>query len=88
VLIIDAVGFKGDAGEIRVFRSEEISGSGLSTHALSLDMTCEYLKNRIAGIAIAVIGIQPRTVSLGKKMSAAVAKAVEKLAEEIIGEFG
>jgi hydrogenase maturation protease HycI len=87
VFVIDAIGFDGRAGEIRIFRSDEISGGGLSTHALSLAMVCEYLKNRMEQVAIAVIGIQPQTISLGKKMSAAVEKTVNKLAEKIIEEF-
>lgn len=87
VFIADSVSFNGRPGEIRLFRGEEIAEGGISTHALSISMACEYLKNRMGPINIAVIGIQPGTVSLGKKMSSAVRRAVEELAEEIIGEF-
>lgn len=87
VLIADAVCFNGRAGEIRIFRSNALAAGGLSTHALSLAMACDYLKNRMRQVEIAVIGIQPQTVSMGKRMSTAVRRAVKRLAEEIIMEL-
>jgi hydrogenase maturation protease HycI len=87
VLIVDAVGFDGRAGEIRIFRSSALSAGGISTHALSLTMVCDYLKNRMVSVNVAVIGIQPQTLSMGKKMSVAVRRAVEDLAGELVKKF-
>jgi hydrogenase maturation protease HycI len=87
VLIVDAVGFNGRAGEIRVFRSSAISPGGISTHALSLAMVCDYLKNRMMSAEIVVIGIQPQTLCMGKKMSIPVKRSVEALAEDLVKEF-
>ena len=87
VLIVDAVSFDGRAGEIKIFRSSALSAGGISTHALSLAMVCEYLRNRLGDVTIALVGIQPETVTMGKQMSTAVQGAVEDLAGELVKEF-
>jgi hydrogenase maturation protease len=81
------MGFDGRAGEIRFFKSSALAGGGISTHALSLTMVCDYLKNRMVSVNVAVIGIQPQTLSMGKKMSVAVRRAVEDLAGELVKKF-
>jgi len=87
VLIVDAVDFNGRAGEIKILRNEALSAGGISTHALSLSLACEYLKNRIRGAGIVLVGIKPQNVSMGREMSAAVKRSVEKLAEALVKEF-
>ncbi|MBN2036914.1 MAG: hydrogenase 3 maturation endopeptidase HyCI [Chitinispirillaceae bacterium] len=88
VLIADAISFKGSPGEIRVMEGNALSSGSISTHALSLAMVCEYITKRSTGTRIALIGINPQTVSLGADMSDAVARSVKKLAEELVKACG
>ena len=82
ILLVDAMDFGGEAGSCRLFSADQITGGGLSSHALSLRMTCDYLQQRISA-RIFVLGIQPAQVNLNGPLSAAVGVAVEKLAAEL-----
>ena len=84
LLIVDAADFGGDPGEARVFCREEIAGGGLSTHALSLQMTCEYLETRIP-VRVFLLAIQPANTALGEEMSRVVSNSIDKLAEHLVG---
>lgn len=86
VLIVDIIHFGGTAGDTRIFRPGDIGAAGLSTHALSLKMMCEYLENRIS-VSIFLLGIQPEAVKLGSGMSEPVELTVERLSKIFIGLF-
>jgi hydrogenase 3 maturation protease len=87
VLIADAVEFDGRAGEIKVFGNEALAGGGISTHALSLTLVCEYLRNRGIVAGIFLIGIKPRNIALGAPMSNAVKRSAGKLANELANVY-
>ncbi|UCH49232.1 MAG: hydrogenase 3 maturation endopeptidase HyCI [Betaproteobacteria bacterium] len=80
VLILETVDFGGAAGEIRILDPGSIALSGLSTHALSLQMTADYLTARTRA-RLAVLAIQPANVGYGRKLSAEVTSAVGLLHE-------
>lgn len=82
ILLVDAMDFGGEAGSYRLFSADQITGGGLSSHALSLRMTCDYLQQRISA-HIFILGIQPAQVNMNGPLSAAVRAAVEKLAAEL-----
>ena len=82
ILLVDAMDFGGEAGSCRLFSAAQITGGGLSSHALSLRMTCDYLQQRISA-HIFILGIQPAQVNMNSPLSAAVRAAVEKLAAEL-----
>ncbi len=82
VLILDAVDFGGTAGEIRFLEPGSIALSGLSTHALSLQMTADYLKARTRA-RLAVLAIQPANVEYGTELSDEVTCAVGLLHETL-----
>ncbi|MCX6992282.1 MAG: hydrogenase 3 maturation endopeptidase HyCI [Kiritimatiellaeota bacterium] len=82
ILLVDAIDFGGAAGSCRLFAADQITGGGLSSHALSLRMTCDYLQQRIK-VHIFILGIQPAQVNMNGPLSAAVSAAVEKLAAEL-----
>jgi hydrogenase 3 maturation protease len=84
VLIADAIDFNGEPGDITVVDEKALSGGSISTHALSLTMMCEYITQRNCTTRVALVGIKPQTVTLGADMSNAVARSVEKLAEELV----
>jgi hydrogenase 3 maturation protease len=82
ILLVDAMDFGGSAGSIKLFSADQVTGGGLSSHALSLRMTCDYLQQRISA-RIFVLGIQPAQVKMNEPLSEAVRVAVEKLADEL-----
>jgi len=82
ILLVDAMDFGGEAGTCRLFAADQITGGKLSSHALSLRMTCDYLQQRISA-RIFILGIQPAQLNMNRPLSAAVKAAVDKLAAEL-----
>lgn len=80
VLVVDAVEFGGRPGEIRVLEAGDIAGGGLSTHAASLGLACEYLTRRTSA-AIFLAAIQPGSSRLGEPVSREVGEAIGALAD-------
>ena len=79
VLFVDAADFHGKPGETRLLRPGELAGGGLSTHAVSLGVVCEYLEGR--GLSrVAVLAVQPVSTGLGTPVSLEVQRAVSRLA--------
>ncbi|MCK5118271.1 MAG: hydrogenase 3 maturation endopeptidase HyCI [Candidatus Latescibacteria bacterium] len=58
VLIVDAADFGGSPGEIRILEPGQLTSGGLSTHALSLRMACDYLQLSIP-VEVHLLAIQP-----------------------------
>ena len=82
ILLVDAMDFGGEAGACRLFATDQIMGGGLSSHALSLRMTCDYLQQRILA-HVFILGIQPAQVKMNQPLSAVVSAGIEKLAAEL-----
>ncbi len=82
VLILDAADFDGAPGDVRILDPSLDGASGLSTHALSLGMTAEYLKARTEA-RLALLAIQPADVGWGTGFSEPVSRAVERLRETL-----
>ena len=82
VLIIDAADVGAEPGEVRLLDPATCVAGGFSTHAMSLGMVCEYLKQRGCD-RVLLAGIQPRDIRLGSEISPEVAAAVRKLARAL-----
>ena len=82
ILILEAMDFGGAAGEIRILDPGSIAPSGLSTHALSLQMTAEFLKARTRA-RLVVLAIQPANVGYGTQLSDEVTCAVGLVQEAL-----
>jgi hydrogenase 3 maturation protease len=82
VLIVDAVDFSGEPGAMRILTAGDLATSGLSTHALSLEMTCQYLADRCSA-HIFLVAIQPVSLGLDQAMNDRVSRAVDALAETL-----
>lgn len=78
VCVVDAMDFGGEAGAIRIVAPGDLA-AGLSTHALSLELTAEYLRSR-GDVEVWLIAVQPARTDLNSGLSAAVADAVRHLA--------
>ncbi len=83
ILILDAVDFGGAPGDLRILEPELVSPSGVSTHALSLQIAADFLKARTQA-RLAVIAIQPAKIGFGTELSEEVSRAVELLREALL----
>jgi hydrogenase 3 maturation protease len=79
VIIVDAVDFGGRPGAIKLFPIRQIPQGSFSTHRLSLRFLGSYLEKETEA-KIFVLGIQPKSVNLGEKLSLKVKKALRDLA--------
>ena len=86
IIIIDAADFGGEPGEARIISENEIPESSLSTHAIPLNVIYHILKED-TGSEIKFIGIQPKEVSHGERLSPEVKAAADKMIARITKEF-
>lgn len=85
ILLIDAVDFGGEAGELRVFEGEDIQTVNFfSTHDASISLAISYLKNSLKTVDIIILAIQPKILAFGDRLSPEINKALEKLGEWFI----
>ncbi len=83
ILILDAVDFGGAPGDLNILEPELVGPSDVSTHALSLQTTADFLKARTQA-RLAVLAIQPADIGLGTELSEEGSRAVELLKEALI----
>jgi hydrogenase 3 maturation protease len=87
VLLVDAVELGAEPGSVRVLDPRALRAGGLSTHAASLGMVCDYLSARCAA-RVVLIGIQPGQLRLGAALSDAVTRSVEAVAGRLAELMG
>jgi len=78
LLLIDAIDFGGESGEIRVFKPEQLSSLVISTHTLSPRIFIDMIRKSIE-LDVYCIGIQPAQTQLGTPVSEQVSKAIQQL---------
>ncbi|MFA5411402.1 MAG: hydrogenase maturation protease, partial [Candidatus Omnitrophota bacterium] len=79
IIIIDAAAFGGKAGECRILEEKDLKTVNLfSTHNASLTLAINYLQNNLRADIITLI-IQPKSVSLGEKLSPEIEEALIEL---------
>lgn len=86
LLVVDAVDFGAQAGEIKIFEPEQLSSHILSTHTLSPRIFIEMITKSIK-TDVYFIGIQPAHTEFGKSFSEQVEEAVEKLCRTLAEIF-
>lgn len=77
VVLVDAVDFGGEAGEVKVFRETGFQ-SGFSTHTLSLSLILNYLRETTRA-KIFILGIQPKNTGWGEGLSKEVETTIKGL---------
>ena len=82
ILIVDALHLGLSPGEYEILRKDKILKSGFSTHDISPHMLIEYLQDE-TGADIYMLGVQPKTVDFGEKISDSVKEALEEIADLI-----
>jgi len=85
VLLVDAVDFGANPGEVSLFSSDDLRGRpALSTHRLPLRLVMEYLATETKA-RVLLLGIQPHRVSFGQGLSGPVRQTVDALADLLKG---
>jgi hydrogenase 3 maturation protease len=79
IVFVDAADFGAQPGDVAVLEPEQISGCGISTHQMPLNVFFKYIRENCRADAFA-LGIQPAQIGFGDPMSPAVASSVEALA--------
>jgi hydrogenase 3 maturation protease len=89
LVVVDAIDFGGTAGEIRIFKPEDLSSAAISTHTLSPRLFLDVIYKSIE-VEVWFVGIGPGQTVLGEGLSKEVEEAVEVvagiLAEELAGK--
>lgn len=83
VLLIDAAHFGGSPGDVSLISPEQIKGVAISTHAIPLYLTAELIKEA-TGAKIMLLGVQPKNVDLGEKISPEVEEAIKEITRIIM----
>ena len=82
ILIIDAMDFGGNPGDIKVISGDNLEKGGVSTHG-SLKLFVDYLE-KMTGAKILVFGFQPKSIGIGEEISPEVSESVMKAVEKFI----
>lgn len=87
VVFVDACNFEGEPGEFKMFNDKEINDISyglLSTHTLPLTLTIELVKKQ-CNCRISLLGIQPKSFTMGDDLSPEIRHAKQKVVEYIKG---
>jgi hydrogenase 3 maturation protease len=85
LIIIDTVDTNKKPGSILVMRPNDIGrGVTFSTHAMPLNILARYIEQSLKRCKILIIGIQPKSVRFGAKLSPKVKISAGFVAESII----
>jgi len=82
LIIVDAADFGGEPGEVRMARSDEVSGLMMGTHAPPLSVLMSLLAEE-AGADVYLVAVQVASTELGGTMSQEARAAASKLVEEL-----
>ncbi|MCM8792025.1 MAG: hydrogenase maturation protease [Candidatus Omnitrophica bacterium] len=79
IIIIDALDFGGRAGEIRMFRPQDLNTVNLGfTHNSPLFLAINYLQTRIK-INIIILAVQPKRLDLNRRMTHQVRNSIKRI---------
>ena len=82
ILLVDTINLERPAGTVEIIRAENLKEESFSTHNASLKLTIEYLKKETEA-EVFLLGIQPKNIGFGKRISPEVEESVKKIAKEI-----
>ena len=83
IVMVDAVYFEGEPGEIKIFSGEDLRSGKISTHDVSPKLLIEYLKESTKA-DIYVLGIKPQSNKLGEELSLCVKLSLDNLSKMLL----
>ncbi len=78
IIIVDAICFEGEPGDVRIFSGEDLRSGKISTHDVSPKLLIEYLKETTLA-DIYILGIKPESNKFGQSLSPAVKQSLNNL---------
>ncbi|HCG76739.1 TPA: hypothetical protein DEW49_02375, partial [bacterium] len=82
ILLVDTINLGKPAGSVEIIKAENLKEESFSTHNASLKLTIAYLKKE-TGTDLFLLGLQPKNIGFGQKISPEVEESVKKIAKEI-----
>lgn len=82
VMFIDAANFRGQVGEARLIKGNQIGGQAISTHSLPLSIFISYIERGV-GVPVILLGIQPKTIDFYQPMSPEIEDAAVSIADTL-----
>ncbi len=79
VVLVDAADLKAKPGSICLLSPDDLAGVSFSTHQLPMSILVSYLQKSV-GCNVTLMGIQPKDVKFGAKVSPEIRKAASSLA--------
>ncbi|MFW6438043.1 MAG: hydrogenase maturation protease [Armatimonadota bacterium] len=85
VLVLDAIDFRGEPGEVHLVAAKDVPPTPGVTHRPSLEMMARFIELD-AGAETWVLGVQPRmdALGIGDEMSEPVARALDELEQLLL----
>jgi len=82
LIIVDAAEFAQAPGTVRLIDPENAEGVTFSTHSLPLSVLAGYLRQHFP-CAVAIVGVQPGTLTFGATLSPPVRRAASRIVSAI-----
>lgn len=88
IIFFDAVEMGKDPGTYAIINEDVICAGSISTHKQSLKILFRILKEGIPNVKIMLVGIQPKSLEFGKKLTRPVDRGVKSLVNNIVNVLG
>jgi hydrogenase maturation protease len=79
IMIIDALQFDGDVGEVRMFELDDIKDVVISTHNVTFNLLQKFLPNS----KIKIIGIQTKKIDFGIGLTEELQAKLDEIVERV-----
>ena len=86
LLVVDAMDFGAEPGEIGLFKVEQLGSAAISTHTLSPRLFVDLIRAEI-DVQVCFVGIQPAGTGFGESVSVPVGEAVARLSKALKNVF-
>jgi hydrogenase 3 maturation protease len=86
ILIVDSVDLSANPGSVALLEGDQLERRNLFTHKASLKLFIECLKGE-TGANVLVLGIQPKSIEIGRAISSEVKESLGHLRDILIRAF-
>jgi hydrogenase 3 maturation protease len=86
ILIVDSVDLSANPGSVALVEGDQLERRNLFTHKASLKLFIECLKGE-TGANVLVLGIQPKSIEIGRAISSEVKESLGHLRDILIRAF-